>query len=75
MAYEWVGTAVVALAGIGATLLAGKLAHGHSERMTLAARQRERLAEAYVRLLVLAWRVGQWAQMVEPMWTFTDRSP
>ena len=75
MAYEWVGTAVVALAGIGATLLAGKLAHGHSERMTLAARQRERLAEAYVRLLVLAGRVGQWAQMVEPMWDFDPPQP
>ena len=75
MAYEWVGIAVVALAGIGATLLAGKLERGHSERMTREARQQERLAEAYVHLLVLVGRVGQWAQTVEPMWDCDPAQP
>ena len=67
--------AVVALAGIGATLLAGKLERGHCERMARDARQQERLAEAYVRVLVLAEHVGHWAQMVEPVWDFDPPQP
>jgi hypothetical protein len=65
--YEWIGTVALGLAGIGATLLAGKFERGHSQRMADEARQQERLADAYVRLLVLVERVGQWAQMVMPL--------
>lgn len=78
VAYEWIGTAgatVLGLAGITATLLAGKFERGHSERMTREAREQERLADAYVRLLVLVERIGQWANMVKPMWDTIPPQP
>ena len=62
-------------AGIGATLLAGKFERGHSQRMADEARQQERLADAYVRLLVLVERVGQWAQMVMPLMDMDPPQP
>jgi hypothetical protein len=69
---------VVGVAGIVFTWLTGKQARDqaeltaesrleHERTMAREARQQERLATAYVRLLGMAERIGQWAQMVKPM--------
>ena len=81
MTWEWVGpvaTATVGVAGIFGTWLTGKQGRDRAEaisRETLAqerllaneARKQQRLENAYVDLLDMAERAGQWAQMVLPM--------
>lgn len=81
MAYEWVGTAataVVGVVGIAGTWLSSKQGRDSTERLTregfehehrLAreARQQQRLADSYVKLLGMVERTGQWAQMVKPI--------
>lgn len=81
MAWEWVGpttAGVVGAAGILFTWLTGKQSRdqvermaqerlGHERTMAREAREQDRLGNAYVRLLGMAERVGQWAQMVKPM--------
>jgi hypothetical protein len=81
MAWEWVGptaAAAVGVVGITFTWLSGKQGRDHAEQMArigndhVAAMAREertqqRLADAYVALLEMAERVGQWAQAVRPM--------
>ncbi len=71
-------TTTVGVAGIFFTWLTGKQGRDHAEtisnqRLTherlLAkeAREQERLENAYVELLRMAERAGQWAQMVYPV--------
>jgi hypothetical protein len=81
MTWEWVGpvaTATVGAAGIFGTWLTGKQAGDRAadiSRKTLTqqrllsseARKQQRLEDAYVELLDMAERAGQWAQMVLPM--------
>ncbi|HEX6758636.1 MAG TPA: hypothetical protein VF086_09550 [Propionibacteriaceae bacterium] len=81
MAYEWIGpvsAAVVGISGIFFTWLTGKQARDqahqtadkrldHERTMAHDAREQERRANAYVRLLTVVERIGQWAQMVKPM--------
>lgn len=69
---------LVAGAGVAFTWLTGKQGrdqvermaqerHEHERTMAREAREQERLASAYVRLLGMAERIGQWAHMVKPM--------
>jgi hypothetical protein len=78
VAYEWIGTVALGVGGIFFTWLTGKQARdqaerqatarlGHERTMAREARQQERLASAYVRLLGMVERMGQWAQMVKPI--------
>jgi hypothetical protein len=67
MAWEWVGTAGVAVAGIAATYGAGRSGRKHAEKLAREARTQERLADAYVEVLTIAARVGAWAQSVRPI--------
>lgn len=89
MASEWIGdvaTAVVAAAGIGYTYLAGARGRDQVDRMALAsrkhertmareAREQERLADAYVQLLGMMERIGQWVQQVNPMYQSNPDRP
>jgi hypothetical protein len=65
-------TGVVALAGILATWRTGQQARTHDVRLAREERRQDRLANAYVELLTMAERVGQWASMVRP---FIDTTP
>jgi hypothetical protein len=78
VAYEWIGTVILGLGGIASTLIVAKQGREHVERMaganhdherTMAreARDQERFGNAYMQLLVMVERAGQWAQMVNPM--------
>ena len=85
MAWEWVSpvaAATTGVLGIFFTWLTGKQGRSHAETITrdqlaqerlLAneAREQQRLENAYVELLDLAERVGQYVQMVFPMWDTT----
>jgi hypothetical protein len=81
MAWEWVApaaTGTVGAYGIFIAWLTGKQGRHHAEtitRETLAherllaqeAREQQRLENAYVELLRMAERAGQWSQMVYPV--------
>lgn len=81
MVYEWVGTAataVVGVVGIVGTWLSSKQGRDsterlaregfeHEHRLAREARQQQRLADSYVKLLGMVERTGQWAQMVKPI--------
>jgi hypothetical protein len=78
VAYEWIGTGALGIVGIVFTWLTGKQARDQAEQtaekrlehertMAREARDQERLANAYVRLLGMVERIGQWTQMVKPM--------
>jgi hypothetical protein len=78
MAWEWIGTSAVGGLGIVFTWLTGKQSRdqalatlraqlGHDRLQAREAREQERLASAYLELLKMAERVGQWAQMVYPV--------
>jgi len=70
MAYEWVGpvaVGVVGLAGMYATFITGDRTRKHAEVMAHSERQQQRKAEAYVEVLIIAERIGGWAQSVRPM--------
>jgi hypothetical protein len=71
-------TTTVGVAGIFFTWLTGKQSRdhaqetleeqlGHERLQAREAREQERLENAYLELLKMAERVGQWAQMVYPM--------
>ncbi len=73
MAWEWVSpiaTATAGVAGIVFTWLTGKQARDDTRAIAREARQQQRLEDAYVELLKMAERVGQWAQMVCPVIDF-----
>jgi hypothetical protein len=70
MAWEWVGptaTAAVGTAGIVFTWLTGKQARDDARAAAREAREQQRLENAYVGLLDMAERAGQWVQMVYPI--------
>jgi hypothetical protein len=78
MAWEWIGTSAVGGAGIFFSWLIGKQSRdqalatlraqlGHDRLQAREAREQERLESAYLELLKMAERVGQWAQMVYPV--------
>jgi hypothetical protein len=70
MAWEWVGpvaTATVAVPGIFFTWLTGKQGRDDARAIAKEAREQQRLENAYVDLLDMAERVGQWVRMVYPM--------
>jgi hypothetical protein len=79
MAWEWVGTAAAGVAGMFFTWLTGKQGRDHAETIAseklehdrliaTEARQQQRLENAYIELLDIGERVGQWAQMAYPLW-------
>jgi hypothetical protein len=82
VASEWIGLAGVVLGGaIGSisTYLTSKRSSDQVERVASAgnqnqrtmareAREQDRLAGAYVGLLALTERIGQWAEQVNPMY-------
>jgi UDP:flavonoid glycosyltransferase YjiC (YdhE family) len=78
VANEWI-TGVVGVAGLVATYLTAARGRDQVERMTLAgqkherkmtreAREQDRIAGAYIGLLRMTERIGQWAQLVNPMY-------
>ncbi len=78
MAWEWIGTSIVGVAGIWGTWFTGKQSRdhtlatlrqqlGHERLQAREAREQERLESAYLELLKMAERVGQWAQFVYPV--------
>jgi hypothetical protein len=77
MAWEWIGTSAVGIAGIVAAYRAGERGRQHAQNLAdekhrrdvaLAREQRQydRRAEAYVEVLTMAERIGQWVLLVEP---------
>ena len=80
MAWEWVApvaTATVGVAGIFGTWLTGRQGRddakaiaseklSHERLLSKEAREQQRLENAYVDLLDMTERVGQWAQMAYP---------
>jgi hypothetical protein len=84
VAWEWIGTSAVGGLGIVFTWLTGKQSRdqalatlraqlGHDRLQAREAREQERLESAYLELLMMAERVGIWAQMVYPV--FQSGSP
>ncbi|ORB66942.1 hypothetical protein [Mycolicibacterium tusciae] len=70
MAWDWVGpaaTAAVGMAGILGTLRGGSKTLAHERTLATEARQQQRLENAYVDLLDVAERTGNWTHMVYPM--------
>jgi hypothetical protein len=67
MAWEWIGTSVVGVAGIWGTWLTGKQARDDARATAREAREQQRLGNAYVELLETSEQAGQWAQTVLPM--------
>jgi|GEM_PF-1645035 len=67
MAWEWIGTSVVGGLGIFFTWLTGKQARDDARATAWEARYQQRLEVAYLELLKMAERAGQWAQFVYPM--------
>lgn len=81
MAWEWVApvaTGMTGIAGVGFTWWAGHDGRQHAERvatqqidathrLATEQRQQERIASAYVELLTMVERTGQWAAMVRPI--------
>lgn len=78
MAWEWIGTSAVGIAGIVGTWLTGKQGReqalatlreqlGHDRLQAREAREQERLQSAYLELLKMVHRVGIWAETVYPM--------
>jgi hypothetical protein len=78
MAWEWIGTSAVGGLGIFFTWLTGKQSRdqvletlrqqlGHERLQAREAREQERLESAYLELLKMAERVGQWAQFIYPV--------
>jgi hypothetical protein len=81
MAWEWIGTSTVGALGIIFTWLTGKQSRdqalatlrqqlGHDRLQAREAREQERLENAYLELLKMAERVGQWAQTIYPFAQF-----
>ncbi|WP_084026952.1 hypothetical protein [Mycobacterium avium] len=71
MAWEWVApvaTATVGIAGIIFTWLTGKQARDDARATAWEARYQQRLEVAYLELLKMAERAGQWAQFVYPVY-------
>jgi hypothetical protein len=58
---------VIGVAGLLAGWLNLREGNKHERTMAREAREQERLGNAYVRLLGMAERAGQWAQMVKPI--------
>jgi hypothetical protein len=78
MTWEWIGTSVVGVAGIWGTWFTGKQSRdqalatlrqqlGHDRLQAREAREQERLESAYLELLKMVHRAGQWAEMVYPV--------
>jgi hypothetical protein len=74
MAWEWVApvataTTAIAIGGAGIvfTWLTGKQARDHARAIAKEARVEQRLESAYIELLEIAERAGQWAEMAYPV--------
>jgi hypothetical protein len=67
MAWEWVGTTTLGVAGIVGTWLVGKQGRDATRVDAKEARKQQRLETTYVPLLEMAERTGQWVQMAYPM--------
>ncbi|QYL19163.1 hypothetical protein [Mycolicibacterium pallens] len=72
-------TATVAIsiggAGIFFTWLTGKQARDDARASAREAREQERLENAYIGMLDMAERVGQWVRMVYPLWDTVPPRP
>lgn len=78
MAWEWIGTTVLGLAGIFGTWFTGKQSRDqalvalqeqfdHDRLQAREAREQQRLENAYTELLRVTAQAGYWAQAIEPM--------
>jgi hypothetical protein len=75
MAWEWVGTAVVGIAGIVGTFRTGEKSRRHAADQAQLGRTQDRQAVAYVELLNMVERVGQWVGLVFPLGGSEDLEP
>jgi hypothetical protein len=78
MACEWVApglTAAVGVAGILGTWFTGSKRLSHERLLAEDARKQQRLEHAYIELLDMAERVGQWVERVYPVFGTTPPEP
>ena len=64
----------VGVAGMFFTWLTGKEARDDARATAREAREQQRLENAYIELLDVAERTGQWVRMVCPVWDTNPRS-
>ena len=82
MAWEWVApvatattATAVGVAGMFFTWLTGKEARDDARATAREAREQQRLENAYIELLDVAERTGQWVRMVCPVWDTNPPQP
>ena len=66
MAWEWIGTSAVAVAGIIGTAWNGKKGRDHAAHLAREQRDHQHRAGAYVEVLTQVEQIGQWALLVSP---------